>query len=149
MFVWKITRKEGIRRTLVCKSRIQVRNLCRFAMCEASQMKSGVYIALCDTPVLSLIQCRLFIPAPINRTSASASLYKHQWITSQKISTGTSMIYVACESRPRSVVRSGNSGRMPRKLGGNLACGRILYTLYSIMLGLSRHLVLELNDGTV
>ena len=52
------------------------------------------------------LQYRHLIPAPVNRTSASAWLHKHPWITCQKIKPSTSLTVVACATKLRSVVRS-------------------------------------------
>ena len=53
-----------------------------------------------------LLQYRHLIPAPVNRTTPSASLYKHSLITCQKDNPSTPMTHVACESKLRSVARS-------------------------------------------
>ena len=53
-----------------------------------------------------LVQYRHLIPAPVDRTPASAWLYKHQWLTCQKNKPNLSMTHEACESKLRSVVRS-------------------------------------------
>ena len=74
-----------------------------------------------DAPVL---QSRNLIPAPVDRTSASAWLYKHPWITCQETMLNPSMIHQACESKLRSIVRSS----MHRELGGNWVCGRVLWS---------------------
>ena len=52
------------------------------------------------------VQYRYLIPAPVDRTSASAWLYTHQWIICQNNNPNTSMTHVACESILRSVARS-------------------------------------------
>ena len=45
------------------------------------------------------IQYRHELPAPVDRTSACAWLYKHPWITCLKNKPNTSMTHVACESK--------------------------------------------------
>ena len=52
------------------------------------------------------IQNRHLIPATVDRTSASAWLYKTPWIACPKNKLSTSMTHVAGESELRSVVRS-------------------------------------------
>ena len=74
--------------------------------------------------VISCLQYRHLIHAPVNRTSASAWLYKIPWITCQKDMPSTSMTHVACESKLSSVVRSTEASIL-RRMGCNRACGRI------------------------
>ena len=52
------------------------------------------------------VQYRHSIPAPVDRTSASALFYKHLLITCQKNKPSSSMTHVACESKLRLVLRS-------------------------------------------
>ena len=52
------------------------------------------------------IQYRHLIPAPVDRTSSSAWLYKHSLVTCWKNKPRTAMNLVACESKLHSVVRS-------------------------------------------
>ena len=52
------------------------------------------------------LQYGYLIPAPVDRTSAIAYLYKHPWVTCQNSRPRTSMNHVACEFKLRSVVRS-------------------------------------------
>ena len=56
------------------------------------------------------LQYRYLIPAPVNRTSASACLYKHPWLPYQKNKPITSMTHLACKAKLRSV---GNSSIHP------------------------------------
>ena len=73
------------------------------------------------------IQYRYLIPSPVDRTSASAWLYKNPWIISQRNKPSTSMTHVACESMLRSFVRSGTCGGIhTQKTGFNRVCGRVL-----------------------
>ena len=65
-------------------------------------------------PILYKLQYRHLVPAPVNRTSASAWLHRKQWIICAIHKRSTSMIHVACKSNVQSVVT-------PRKLGGNRA----------------------------
>ena len=51
-------------------------------------------------------QYRHLIPAPVDRTSASAWSYKHPWITYQEYKPSISINHVACESKLRLVVRA-------------------------------------------
>ena len=66
------------------------------------------------------IQNRDLIPAPVDRTSASALLYKHPCILYQNVRPSTSMIHVACELKLHSVVRLSI-----HPLVGNRPCGRV------------------------
>ena len=52
-----------------------------------------------------LVQYRLSIPAPVDRTSASAWLYKRPWMACQKYQPRTSMTHVTCKPKLRSVLR--------------------------------------------
>ena len=58
------------------------------------------------------------------RTSGSAWLYKHQWITCQKNKPNKSITYVTCDSKLRSVLRSGTCGRIHAQTGNWVAIGR-------------------------
>ena len=49
----------------------------------------------------TIVQYRILIPAPVDRTSSSAWLYKHRWIT-----PSTLMTHIVCESKLHSVLRS-------------------------------------------
>ena len=51
-------------------------------------------------------QERHLIPAPVDRNSASAWLYKQTWIICQKNKPNTSTTHVACASKLCSIVRS-------------------------------------------
>ena len=64
------------------------------------------------TYVFMYVQYRYLIAAPVDRTSPSAWLYKHPWITSQQNKPSTPMTHAACESLLRSVVRSGTCGKI-------------------------------------
>ena len=75
--------------------------------------------SLDDIYLYHTLKYRQSIPAPVDRTSSSAWLYKHPWITCQNNYPSTSMTHVACESKLRSILRSS----MPRKLDGNQVCG--------------------------
>ena len=70
------------------------------------------------------VQYRYLIPAPVDRTSASAWLYNHPWIICQKNNPNTPMTHAVCESSLRSVARS--SMHLWSAVGGNRACGRVL-----------------------
>ena len=52
------------------------------------------------------VQYRHLITAPVNRTSASAWLYKHPWIICRRNEARTSMTHVAYESKLCSYMRS-------------------------------------------
>ena len=90
---------------------------------------------------------RHLIPARVDRTSASVWLNNHPWITCQRNEPSTSMTEVACKPKLRLVLRSSTEiwvaiiravvyfgtfsceviyAYMPRKLGGNRACDRVL-----------------------
>ena len=49
----------------------------------------------------TILQYRILIPTPVDQTSSSALLYKHQWIT-----PSTLMTHIVCESKLHSVLRS-------------------------------------------
>ena len=68
-------------------------------------------------------------------------LYKHLWITSQKIKPSTSLTHAACETKLRSFVRSS----MYQYLGNWVANGRAV--VYHARAQLT-HLMQELNAGT-
>ena len=54
-----------------------------------------------------LVQYRHSIPAPVDRTSVSAWLFRHSGTTCQKTNNpSTSMTHVVCESKLRAVARS-------------------------------------------
>ena len=87
------------------------------------------------------LQYKHLIPSPVDRTSASAWLYKHLWITYQKHKPSTTMTHVASELKLRSIERL--FMHPCQETGwqfGVWSC---------IMPGLPRYLVQELNAGTV
>ena len=78
---------------------------------------SSISIHLQRKGVVGVLRYRHLMSAPVDRTSTSACLYKQPWITYQKNKPSTSMTHVTCESKPRSVVRSGTVvASMPRKM---------------------------------
>ena len=89
------------------------------------------------------IQYRHVIPAPVIVTSATASVYKHTWITCQKN-------YAIHINGPRSLWMKTTlscaviHASMPSKLGGKQLCGRV-----NIMHWLSTCSVQELDVGNV
>ena len=89
----------------------------------------------------SALQYRHLIPATVDRTSASAWLYKHQWIECQKNKPSTSKANVALNQIHVQLL--GHLRFHAQKTGwrsGVRSC---------IMSGLPTHLVQELNVGTV
>ena len=101
----------------------QVGNLCWSRRCQYTvscrdQLNNGVSYSIIYHPkirtvcvcilfqIRAIIQYRHFIPEPVARTSASAWLYIHRWITCQIHKASTSMAHVACRSKLRSVVKS-------------------------------------------
>ena len=77
----------------------------------------------CVDPQLTDIQYRRSIPSPVDRTSASAWLYK-PW-TTPKNKPRTSMNNVACKSNKATLSCEIIHASMPMKLFGNRTCGRI------------------------
>ena len=61
----------------------------------------------CDLPIVVMkgTTVQYLIPAPVDRTSASAWMYKHLWITSKNM-LSSSMTKVAGKSKLRLVVKS-------------------------------------------
>ena len=96
---------------------------------------------LCVTRFWCILQYRHLIPAPVDRTSASAWLYKHQWMECQKNKPSTSKANVALNQIH--VQLRGHLRFHAQKTGwrsGERSC---------IMPGLPTHLVQELNVGIV
>ena len=52
------------------------------------------------------VQCGYLINAPVDQTSGRSWLKSHSWMTCKENKPSTSMIHVACESKPRLVVGS-------------------------------------------
>ena len=103
------------------------------SVCDVHKRMSHTYIKCFFLILLFLslaLHCHLIyqlqfwqlIPAPFERTSVIAWLCKHPGITCQQNMPRTLMAHVACRSKVCSVVRSS----MPKILGGNQACGRLL-----------------------
>ena len=82
------------------------------------------YFQLTCIRSINYLQYRHLIPAPVDRTSAYAWLYKHPWITFQNI-------FAKHINDPRILwIKTTFSweiiyATMPRKIGGNRACGRV------------------------
>ena len=86
------------------------------------------------------VQYIYFIPAPVNRTSVGAWLYKHPRIARQKyakILNGRHSLQIKVTFNYEVI-----HAIMPRKLVGNRACGRVMPRL-------PKYLVQELNVGMV
>ena len=71
---------------------------------------------------LAALQYRNQIPAPVDRLSAIAWLYKHPWLTCQKNKQSTPKTHVICKSKLRSVLRSS----MHPWPGSLVAIGRVV-----------------------
>ena len=89
-------------------------------------------------------QYRQLIPAPINRRSACAWLYRHPWIICQKDKPNASITHIPCETKLCSVIRLETCGRIHA-----LETGWQSGVRSCIIPGLPTHLVQELNASTV
>ena len=89
----------------MCNTRIQLVYYHIMYTCIAKHNKI-IQIPHCQLPSNWPRQYRHLIPAPVDRTSASAWLYKHLWISCQTNNPSTSMTSVDCEPKLRSVVRT-------------------------------------------
>ena len=79
-----------------------VQTYVRFWCISSPTLLSGILYSHCwSDNENTFVQYRILIPAPVDRTSSSAWLYKHQLITPSKL-----MTHIVCESKLHSVLRS-------------------------------------------